>query len=283
MLDASTQDVMMKDFDLTQVKDILITTATDVGFKMLAAIFFWVIGRWLIGLALNVIRSGLEKQKLDPTILRYVGSILSVTLNILLVIGILGYFGIQTTSFAALIATAGIAIGAAWAGLLSNFAAGVFIIVLRPFKVGDFITAGGVTGTVKEIGLFSSVIHTPDNIATMVGNTKILGDTIQNFSHTPYRRVELKCQLSAAADHAAAIRLLNEKIAGIPHVLQEPAVEVNILEFNLVGPVLAVRPYCNHDHYWQVYFDTNRVMSEALTAAGFPAPMVSQNMIMKQG
>lgn len=273
----------MKDFDLTQVKDILMTTATDVGFKMLAAIFFWVIGRWLIGLALNVIRSGLEKQKLDPTILRYVGSILSVTLNILLVIGILGYFGIQTTSFAALIATAGIAIGAAWAGLLSNFAAGVFIIVLRPFKVGDFITAGGVTGIVKEIGLFSSVIHTPDNIATMVGNTKILGDTIQNFSHTPYRRVELKCQLSAAADHAAAIRLLNEKIAEIPHVLQEPAVEVNILEFNLVGPVLAVRPYCNHDHYWQVYFDTNRVMSEALTAAGFPAPMVSQNMIMKQG
>ncbi|AGG33964.1 MscS Mechanosensitive ion channel [beta proteobacterium CB] len=272
----------MKEIDLDRIQEILVTAATDIGLKILAAIAFWVIGRWLISLALSILRKGLEQQKLDPTILRYVGSVVSVTLNILLVIGILGYFGIQTTSFAALIATAGVAIGAAWAGLLSNFAAGVFIIVLRPFKVGDFITAGGITGTVKEIGLFSSTINTPDNIATMIGNNKILGDTIQNFSNTPYRRVELKCQLSGAADQVAAMQLLREKIAGIPNVLQDPSVEVNILEFNLVGPVLAVRPYCNNDHYWQVYFDTNRVMSESLAAAGFPAPMASQNMIMKQ-
>lgn len=272
----------MKDIDLNRIQEILVTAATDIGLKILAAIAFWVIGRWLIGIALSVIRKGLEQQKLDPTILRYVGSVVTVTLNILLVVGILGYFGIQTTSFAALIATAGIAIGAAWAGLLSNFAAGIFVIVLRPFKVGDFVTAGGITGTVKEIGLFSSTINTPDNIATMIGNTKILGDTIQNFSNTPYRRVELKCQLSAAADQNSAMTLLREKIAAIPNVLQNPPVEVNILEFNLVGPVLAVRPYCNNDHYWQVFFDSNRVMSEALTAAGFPAPMASQNMIMKQ-
>lgn len=272
----------MKEIDLEHIQQIIISAITDVGLKILAAIAFWVIGRWLIGITLDIIKTGLERQKLDPTILRYVGSVVNVMLNILLVIGILGYFGIQTTSFAALIATAGVAIGAAWAGLLSNFAAGVFVIVLRPFKVGDFITAAGVTGTVKEIGLFSSTINTPDNIATMIGNTKILGDTIQNFSHSPYRRVDLKCQLSSAADQNAAMNLLREKIAGIPNVLTEPAVEVNILEFNLVGPVLAVRPYCNNDHYWQVYFDSNRVMSEALTAAGFPAPMASQNMIMKQ-
>jgi small conductance mechanosensitive channel len=272
----------MKDIDLDRIQEILVTAATDIGLKVLAAIAFWVIGRWLIGVALSIIRKGLEQQKLDPTILRYIGSVVSVTLNILLVVGILGYFGIQTTSFAALIATAGVAIGAAWAGLLSNFAAGVFVIVLRPFKVGDFITAGGVTGTVKEIGLFSSTINTPDNIATMIGNTKILGDTIQNFSNTPYRRVDLKCQLAGGADQNAAMTLLREKIAAIPNVLQDPSVEVNILEFNLVGPVLAVRPYCNNDHYWQVYFDSNRVMSEALTAAGFPAPVASQNMIMKQ-
>ena len=262
----------MKDMDLDRIQEILVTTATDIGLKILAAIAFWVIGRWLIGVALNILRKGLEQQKLDPTILRYVGSVVSVTLNILLVVGILGYFGIQTTSFAALIATAGVAIGAAWAGLLSNFAAGVFVIVLRPFKVGDFITAGGITGTVKEIGLFSSTIYTPDNIATMVGNTKILGDTIQNFSHTPYRRVELKCQLSGAADQAAAMKLLREKIASIPNVLQDPAVEVNILEFNLVGPVLAVRPYCNNDHYWQVYFDTNEAIVRVCQEAGWPAP-----------
>lgn len=272
----------MKDMDWVQIQQIVITAATDVGLKILAAIAFWVVGRWLIGIALNVIRKALETQKLDPTILRYVGSVVNVTLNILLVIGILGYFGIQTTSFAALIATAGVAIGAAWAGLLSNFAAGVFVIVLRPFKVGDFITAGGVTGTVKEIGLFSSTLYTPDNIATMIGNTKILGDTIQNYSHSPYRRVDLKCQLSGAADQSAAMQLLREKISAIPNVLAEPAVEVNILEFNLVGPVLSVRPYCSNSNYWQVYFETNRVMSESLTLAGFPAPIASQHMIMKE-
>lgn len=272
----------MKEIDLDRIQNIIITAVTDVGLKILAAIAFWVVGRWLIGIALNVIRKTLETQKLDPTILRYVGSVVNVTLNILLVIGILGYFGIQTTSFAALIATAGVAIGAAWAGLLSNFAAGVFVIVLRPFKVGDFITAGGVTGTVKEIGLFSSTLYTPDNIATMIGNTKILGDTIQNYSHSPYRRVDLKCQLSGAADQSAAMQLLREKISAIPNVLAEPAVEVNILEFNLVGPVLSVRPYCSNSNYWQVYFETNRVMSESLTLAGFPAPIASQHMIMKE-
>ncbi|MCO3132684.1 mechanosensitive ion channel family protein, partial [Pseudomonas aeruginosa] len=130
------------------------------GIKILAAIAFWVIGRWLIGFAVGMVQKSLERQKVDPTVLRYVGSFITVTLNILLVVGILGFFGIQTTSLAALIAAVGLAIGMAWSGLLANLAAGGFIIVLRPFKVGDFICAGGVTGTVKEIGLFTTAINT---------------------------------------------------------------------------------------------------------------------------
>ncbi|MDF9787441.1 mechanosensitive ion channel family protein [Polynucleobacter sphagniphilus] len=272
----------MKEIDLGHIQDVLINAATDVGLKILAAIAIWIIGRWLIGITLRVIKLGLQRQHIDATILRYAHSVVSVTLNILLVIGILGNFGIQTTSFAALIATAGVAIGAAWAGLLSNFAAGIFIIVLRPFKVGDTITAVGITGTVKEIGLFSSTLYTSDNIATIIGNTKILGDNIQNYTNTPYRRVDMKYQISSAADPITAMALLREKVSGIENVLDQPAVEVNILEFNLVGPVLAVRPYCKNENYWQVYFDTNRVMSESLNAAGFPAPVASQHMIVKQ-
>ena len=272
----------MKEIDLGHIQDVLINAATDVGLKILAAIAIWIIGRWLIGITLRVIKLGLQRQHIDATILRYAHSVVSVTLNILLVIGILGNFGIQTTSFAALIATAGVAIGAAWAGLLSNFAAGIFIIVLRPFKVGDTITAVGITGTVKEIGLFSSTLYTSDNIATIIGNTKILGDNIQNYTDTPYRRVDMKYQISSAADPITAMALLREKVSEIENVLDQPAVEVNILEFNLVGPVLAVRPYCKNENYWQVYFDTNRVMSESLNAAGFPAPVASQHMIVKQ-
>ena len=272
----------MKDIDFSHIQDILIAAATDVGLKISSAIALWIIGRWLISLAQKLIRVALEKQKHDPTLLRYIHSIVSITLNVLLVIGILGYFGVQTTSFAALIATAGIAIGAAWAGLLSNFAAGVFLIMLRPFKVGDFITANGVTGTVKEIGIFSSTINTSDHVLTIIGNNKILSDNIQNFSSSEYRRVDLKCQISSAADPEAAMQLLRGKLAAIPNVLSDPPIEVNILEFNLVGPILAVRPYCNNADYWSVYFEVNRVMAKVLSEAGFPAPTPSQNMLAKQ-
>ena len=268
--------------DISRYQDLFITVATDIGLKILAAIAFWVIGRWLIHLAVRLVRTSLEHQKVDPTVLRYLGSVITVTLNVLLVVGILGYFGIQTTTFAALIAAAGVAIGMAWSGLLSNFAAGAFLVVLRPIKVGDFVTVAGITGTVTEMGLFTTTVNTLDNIQTVLGNGKIFGDTIQNFTHNPFRRVDLKCQLSGAADHQAAMALLREKIAAIPNVLTEPKVDVEILEFNLVGPVLAVRPYCHNDHYWQVYFDTNRTIKETLDAAGFPAPMPAQNVFVTQ-
>jgi small conductance mechanosensitive channel len=272
----------MTENDFSKYQDIVITTATDLGIKILAALAFWVIGRWLIGVVLNMIRASLERQKVDPTVLRYLGSVITVTLNVLLVVGILGYFGIQTTTFAALIAAAGVAIGMAWSGLLANFAAGAFLVVLRPIKVGDFVTVGGVTGTVTELGLFTTTVNTPDNVQTIVGNNKIFSDTIQNFTVNPYRRVDLKSQLSGAADHKAAMALLREKIATIPNVLAEPKVDVEIIDFNLVGPVLAVRPYCHNDNYWQVYFDTNRMIREALGEAGFPAPMPAQNVIVSQ-
>ena len=268
--------------DVTRWQDMALQYGSELGVKVLAAIAFWVIGRWLIHQVGRIVQSALERQKVDATLMRYLGTVINVTLNILLVIGILGYFGIQTTTFAALFAAAGVAIGMAWSGLLANFAGGVFLIILRPMKVGDFVSVAGVTGTVKEVGLFTTAINTPDNVLTLVGNNKIFSDTIQNFSINAYRRVELKAQLSGAADHAAAMALLKEKIGLVPNVLATPPVEVEILEFNLVGPVLAVRPYCHNDHYWQVYFDTNRTIREALGAAGFPAPMPAQVVFVNQ-
>ncbi|MFZ5484081.1 MAG: mechanosensitive ion channel family protein [Pseudomonadota bacterium] len=268
---------------ISQYSSWIATYATEVGLKILAAIALWIVGRWLIGMVGRMLQSALSRQHVDPTLMRYIGSFVNVTLNIVLVVAILGYFGVQTTTFAALVAGVGIAIGAAWGGLLSNFAAGVFLVVLKPFKVGDFITAGGVTGTVTEIGLFATTLDTPDNVRTLVGNSKVFGDNIQNYTVNPYRRVELKCQLAGSADHVAAMQLLRAKLAALPNVLAEPAVEVEILDFNLVGPVLAVRPFCHNDHYWQVYFDGNRTIREALAEAGFPAPMPAQVMITQQG
>jgi small conductance mechanosensitive channel len=281
-MDETSQLVSAGTEKLTSLYELAAQYGAAFAIKILSAVAFWVIGRWLIGVAVGLVQRGLSQQKVDPTVLRYVGNFITVTLNILLVIGILGYFGVQTTTFAALIAAVGLAIGMAWSGLLANLAAGGFIIVLRPFKVGDFISAGGVTGTVTEIGLFVTAINTPDNVLTLVGNNKIFADNIQNFSHNSFRRVDLKAQLSGAADWKAAAALLKQRIAAIDNVLQIPGVDVEILEFNLVGPVLAVRPYCHTDHYWQVYFDTNKTIKDALGEGGFPAPMPAQTVIMQQ-
>ncbi len=242
------------------------------GFKVVGAIVAYIVGRLLIGFATSLLSKVLERQKVEPTVIRYLGSFVTVALNIVLVVAILGYFGVETTSFAALLAAIGIAIGSAWAGLLSNFAAGVFILILRPFKVGDYIEGGGVEGTVMEIGLFGSVLNTPDNVRTMVGNTKIMGGNIKNFTINDYRRVDLVAQLDGSADHNKAIELLRAALPKIPNVIAEPAPDVHILTFSEFGPVLCVRPYCNNTHYWQVFFDTNKLIKDTFGAAGFPAP-----------
>ncbi|MBV8679724.1 MAG: mechanosensitive ion channel family protein [Aquitalea sp.] len=254
--------------------------AIQAGINIVSAIVLWVVGRWFIGLAGRLMDEQLVARKLDPTLRRYAHSFLSVSLTVVLVIAMLGFFGVQTASFAAIIGAAGVAIGLAWSGLLANFAAGIFLVVLRPFKVGDVVCVAGITGTVKEVGLFSTIIDTPDNVMTLIGNNKVFSDNIQNYSANGHRRVDLKTQLAASADHLLAISLLREKIAAIPNVLTSPAVSVDLLEFTSLGPVLAVRPSCQPEHYWQVYFDSNRVIRESLAAAGFPGP--EQAMVVRQ-
>ncbi|HTY54542.1 MAG TPA: mechanosensitive ion channel family protein [Candidatus Binataceae bacterium] len=251
----------------------LTTAGVAFGLQILGAIAIWIIGRWLIRFSTHLIARSLSTQNIDATLVRYICSVVSVLLDIILVVAILGFFGVQTTTFAAVLAAAGVAIGMAWSGLLANFAAGIFLVMFRPFKTGDFVTVGGVTGTVQEIGLFVTTIDAPDNVRNIVGNNKIFADNIQNFSANRYRRVELLAQLAHPVPHGDAIRLLKEAIAKIPNVLTDPAPDVEILEFNLAGPVLAVRPYCNNRDYWQVYFDTNRTIRETFGQAAFPVPM----------
>jgi small conductance mechanosensitive channel len=270
--------------DMQSIQTFLGTTATELGIKILAAIAFWIVGRWLIGKVVEVMQAAMARNHVDPTLTKYLGSIVAVMLNIALVLGILGYFGIQTTSFAALLAGAGVAIGAAWSGMLGNFAAGAFMLVLRPFKVGDFVSAGGMLGTVKELGLFATTITTPDNVVTLIGNGKIFADSIQNFSANPARRVERSAQLAGGVDVQDAMARLGAAVAAIPNVVKTPAPEVSVLDINLVGPVIAVRPYCHTDHYWQVYFDTNAAILRVAQEAGWPAPTPAQiNKLIQLG
>jgi small conductance mechanosensitive channel len=208
----------------------------------------------------------------DPTLTKYLGSIVAIALNITLAIGILGYFGFQTTSFAAILAGAGLATGAAWSGLLGNFAAGAFMLVLKPFKVGDFVSIAGIIGTVHELGIFGTTIITPDNILTIVGNGKIFADTVQNFSALPVRRVDRTAQIANGVDPIDAVTRLKMAVSNIPNVAKDPAPEVNILDFNPNGTVIAVRTYTHTDSYWQVYFDMNEAIARTGKEAGWPVP-----------
>jgi small conductance mechanosensitive channel len=267
--------------DMNAFQQFLSTTVAELALKVLAAIAFWIVGRWLIGKVVGLMQAGMNRNHIDPTLTKYLGSIVSVALNIALVLGILGFFGIQTTSFAAMLAGAGVAIGAAWSGMLGNFAAGAFMLVLRPFKVGDFVQIGGITGTVHELGLFGTTLITPDNVLTLVGNSKVFGDTVMNYSARPTRRVERTAQLAGGVNVDDAIARFKAALAQIPNVVTDPAPEVSVLDLNLVGPVIAVRSYCHTDHYWQVYFDMNAAILRTASEAGWPAPTPAQVVLSR--
>ena len=259
--------------DLIEQANIFLNTyVIAFTWKILGAIAVWIVGGWVIKLLRAALGRTLLARKVDPTLSRYAEASANVLLKLLLFIAVLSVLGIETTSFAALLAALGIAIGAAWGGLLANFAAGMFLMVLRPFKVGDMITVGGVTGDVREIGLFVTALDTVDNVRVYVGNNKIFSDTICNYTTNPYRRVDLKAQLAHGVEPQEAIARLRERVAGIPNVLRDPPPNIAILEFNDMGTVLAVQPSCSNACYWQVFFDTNRVINEVGATARFAIP-----------
>jgi small conductance mechanosensitive channel len=252
------------------------TRGVDIGLRILGALAIWILGRAIIRAALRVVVSALERRGTEATLVRYARSTLSTMLSLALLIAVLGFFGVETTSFAALIAAAGVAIGMAWSGLLSNFAAGIFLLVLKPFKVGDSIQAGGVTGTVLELGLFATTMMTDDGIMTFVGNNKIFSDNIRNMTASTQRRVDLVAQLAHGVDVEDARNRLRARIAQIPNVLPSPAPTVEILEFNSAGTLLAVRPFVDNAHYWDVYFAANDAIRQTFGQAGYPTPYTLQ-------
>jgi small conductance mechanosensitive channel len=241
-----------------------------LGWKLIGAVAVWIVGGWLISMAAGLLAKALAARKVDATLARYADGGAKIGMRLLLIIAIFGVLGVETTSFAALIAAAGVAIGAAWAGLLANFAAGVFLIILRPFKVGDFVSAGGVTGEVKEIGLFATTIDRPDNVRVFVGNNTIFSGSIENYTANAYRRVELAAQLAHSVNPADAIQRLKARLDKIPNITQPASVAINT--FNERGAVLAVHTFCHNNHYWQVYFDTNQAIVEVGAEAGYGVP-----------
>ncbi len=245
-----------------------------LGLKLLAAVAIWIVCRWLIKFVVKLVQGGLEKRAIDPTIVKYGCTVLRSLLTVLLVIALLGYFGIDTASFAALLAGIGVAIGMAWSGLLQDFAAGVFMVVLRPFKVGDEVIIGdGTHGIVTEIGLFTTTVDEWVTHHTVItGNGKVFGAKIVNQSANDVRGAEILVQLSGSADASDMIKRFEDGLRAIPGMVNEPAPHVAICDETMAGPVIHVRPVAKREEFWAVYWATHHMIKDTLDSCGYAPP-----------
>jgi small conductance mechanosensitive channel len=239
-------------------------------FKILGAFAIWIIGGFFIKIAQRLLRATLNRRLVDATLVNYANATSSFILKAFLILAILGVFGIETTSLSALLAATGVAIGMAWSGLLSNFAAGIFLIVLRPFKVGDTITAANITGVVREIGLFATTIDNGDNLRIFVGNNKIFSDNILNYSSNPHRALSFRIQLTPVTNPLKAIEQFSKKLSALPN-LKTP-VTGEITEFNPLGVIITVKTACHQLDYAYLLASGNQIVFETMQSEHYPAP-----------
>jgi small conductance mechanosensitive channel len=263
---------------LETVKIFLVTKGVDFALQVMAAIGLYILGRWVIWAVRGITRRALEHRHLDPTLSRYIDQTLGVVLTVLLVVAALGVLGVQTSSLAGILAAAGVAVGVAWSGLLSNIAAGIFMVSLRPFKKGDTVEIAGVLGDVELLGLFGTTLLTPDGTRVVVGNSRALSENIHNLSGGPHRRVDARAQLPWACDTQRFYEAVRLRLAEDPRILTNPAPVVETVDHNAAGPVAAIRPYCVPKDYSDVFFLTHRIVSEEIRNAGIVPPNPSQGL-----
>ena len=242
--------------------------------KVIGAFLLWFLADLLIRALKSILIRGLEKKQVDPTLVMYAKHSLGLALKAVALILILGIFGVETTSFSAILAAAGVAIGVAWSGLLSNFAAGIFLILFRPFKLGDTIHAGGVTGVVREIGLFATSIDNGENLRIFVGNNKLFSDNILNFSRNEYRIASYRIQLAYSVDPLIALEKFKNKLSSMDGVLVDPELTGEIAEFNPMGTVILLKVATRPENHPTVLNEGNRKIAELLRSESYPAPEI---------
>lgn len=251
------------------------------GLKVLGAIVVIIIGRMIAGSLRKSLNRFMTKTETDPTLAKFLSSLAYYVVLVVVAVAALSMIGIQMASVLTILATAGLAVGLALQGTLSNVAAGVMLLIFRPFKVGDLVEAGGgPTGKVESIGLFSTALNTPDNIHIVVPNSAIYGGTISNYTHHENRRVDLVMGISYDDDISVAVKVIEKVLEAEPKVLKDPAYQVAVSELADSSVNLVVRPWVAVDDYWGVYFDVTRAMKEELEAAGCSIPYPQQDVHM---
>ncbi|ALJ06009.1 mechanosensitive ion channel protein [Pseudalgibacter alginicilyticus] len=257
--------------------------ALDYGLKVVGAIIIWIIGAWVVKSIIKGTRKIMTKRNYDESLQKFLLNLLGWVLKIILIIVVLGTVGIETTSFAAIIAAAGLAIGLALQGSLGNFAGGVLIMIFKPFKIGDFINAQGESGTVKEIEIFTTKLTTPDNKEIIIPNGSLSNGNITNYSTEDTRRVDFTFGVGYDSDIKKTKEVIASVVNSNPLILKEPAPAINVSELADSSINFFTRVWVKKEDYWTVNFDTIERTKEALDAAGIDIPYPHQVEIQKQG
>jgi len=240
--------------------------------------FGWILANW----AKTITARALSRSKVDPILVPFVAGLVHLGLAAMVALAAVTTLGVSTTSFVAVLGAAGLAIALAFQGTFSNFAAGVMLLTFRPFKVGDFVEVGGNAGSVKEVGIFSCMLATPDNVQVRVPNSGIFGQTIKNYSANDTRRIDLVMGVGYDDDLGVAIRTCMDVITADGRVLAEPAPVVAVNELGDSSVNLVVRPWVNASDYWPTRWDLTRALKENLEAAGCSIPFPQRDVHMFQ-
>lgn len=263
--------------NLQPVLEKLISGSMSLGKHLLMALVIYLVGRYVIKFINKLVSKALSKQTIDPAVRSFVGSLVNILLQVLLILSIVGALGVEMTSFAAILASAGVAIGMALSGNLQNFAGGLVILILRPYKIGDYIEIGGMAGTVKKIEIFNTILTTPDNKVIFIPNNAISSGTLVNYSNQEQRRVDFKFGVEYGTDYKKVKEVIERVIAEDARILKTPEHFIGLGELADSSINITVRVWVASADYWNVYFDMTEKIYSTFNAEGinFPFPQLT--------
>ena len=248
------------------------------GLKVIGALVILIVGRIAAGIIRSILRALMTRSKADPTLISFVTSLTYVAIMAFVIIGAISKLGMQTASFVAVLAAGGLAVGLALQGSLANFASGVLLLIFKPVKVGDFIEAGGATGAVNEIGIFTTVMTTVDNKRIIIPNAKVTGDNITNYTAEETRRVDIIAGVSYGDDIDKVRTVLEGILAGDNRILKNPAPTIAVVELGDSSVNFVVRPWVKTADYWDVFFATQEKIKKQFDAEGISIPFPQQDV-----
>lgn len=261
---------------MEEMPQVLATFIATYGLKVIGAILILLLGRVAAGLGRKIVRRLLERSQVDLSVVGFLSSLTYAVIVVFAVVAALSKFGVETTSFVAVLGAAGFAIGLAFQGSLSNFAAGVLLLVFRPFKVGDFIEGAGVSGTVKRIDLFTTILATPENIQVIIPNSTISSDVIKNFTTNDTRRVDLEIGIGYKSSMEEALKILSELADADSRILKDPAPIAVVSTFGDSGVNLLLRAWVPRAELLEIKSDFQKLVKERFDAAGIEIPFLQR-------